>query len=149
MPLLLWFFRQSLAAELNNKYKMKKYFFILLFLAIIVSGFFIISENSQAYTQKEQAGFIQQTAEGTGLQQTEFTGIVATVINIVLGLVGAVFVAFIIRGGVEWITSAGNPEKVSHAKKIIIYAVIGLIIVASAYTISYFVATALEQTPTT
>jgi hypothetical protein len=124
---------------------MKKHFFILLLLTILICGFFVIAQNGQAYTQKDQAGFIQQTNEKTGLTQADFAGIIATVINVILGVVGALFVALIVYGGVDWIISGGNPEKVGKAKKIITRAILGLLIVASAYTISYFISSAFEQ----
>jgi putative flippase GtrA len=119
---------------------------LLIILILLVFGSFLFSvPNSFAYTQKDQTTFTQQTAAGTGLSQAEFAGIVAMVINIALGITGAIFVSLIVYGGVEWITSGGNPDKVGKAKKIIKFAVIGLIITAGAYTIAYFISSALEQ----
>lgn len=52
-------------------------------------------------------------------------------------LVGAALLAllFLIWGGIEWITSAGNKEKLQAAQKKIIYASIGLVISLSAFFI--------------
>ncbi|MBQ7202034.1 hypothetical protein IJS18_01430 [Candidatus Saccharibacteria bacterium] len=52
---------------------------------------------------------------------------------------GIVAVIFIIVGGVGYMTSAGDPSKLQKAKKTILYAVIGLIIVALSAVIINFV----------
>lgn len=46
-----------------------------------------------------------------------------------LGLVGGLTILFLIIGGVQYITSAGNTARAEAAKKTITYAIIGLIIV--------------------
>ena len=56
-----------------------------------------------------------------------------------LYFLGALCVAFIIYGGFLWALAAGAQEKISKAKSMIIYALIGLIIVLSAWSIGYFV----------
>jgi predicted small integral membrane protein len=59
--------------------------------------------------------------------------------NIVALATGVAAIIFIILGGITMITSAGNPEAVANARKRIFYAVIGLVIVALAWTIVAFV----------
>jgi len=46
---------------------------------------------------------------------------------------------FLIWGGIGWITSGGNKDKIQLARKRIIYAVIGLLITISAFFIVNFV----------
>lgn len=65
------------------------------------------------------------------------------IINGLLGIVGAVAVWFLIVGGSQYITSAGNPEQVAKAKNTIMYAIIGLIVVILALAIVNFVITSL------
>lgn len=69
---------------------------------------------------------------------------VANVINLVYLWVGIIAVAVIIYGGITYIMSAGSPEKVSQAKKIIFYALIGLVITLLAFAITNFILRALE-----
>lgn len=69
---------------------------------------------------------------------------VANVINLVYLWVGIIAVAVIIYGGITYIMSAGSPEKVSQAKKIILYALIGLVITLLAFAITNFILRALE-----
>ncbi|MBI2592190.1 hypothetical protein HYW36_01815 [Candidatus Saccharibacteria bacterium] len=64
---------------------------------------------------------------------------VANIINLLSVVIGIVAVIMIMIGGFKYITSAGNQESVKTAKSAIIYALIGLIIVALAQVIVRFV----------
>jgi len=72
-------------------------------------------------------------AEGTA------NNLIADVINIFSLVVGVVSVIMIIIGGFQYITSAGDSNKVGTAKNTILYAIIGLVIVALAQFIVQFV----------
>jgi len=61
------------------------------------------------------------------------------IINVALSVVGALFLALMLYGGFLWMTAAGDGGKVDKAKEIIRAAIIGIIIVVSAYVITYFV----------
>jgi hypothetical protein len=61
------------------------------------------------------------------------------VINVFSWLVGGISVIMIIYGGFRYVTSGGNDASVSGAKNTIIYALIGLVIVALAQVIVHFV----------
>ena len=74
----------------------------------------------------------------------DFVSVVVQVSVIVLGIVGSIALLMFIYGGVMFLISSGNSEKVTQAKQIIIGAVIGLVIVFASYTIIQFVFTALE-----
>lgn len=65
--------------------------------------------------------------------------IIKTAINIFSAVVGIVSVIMIIFGGFKYITSGGESSNVSGAKNTIIYAVIGLVVVAFAQFIVQFV----------
>lgn len=56
-------------------------------------------------------------------------------INFLLGLVGAVALLFIVFNGFRYAMSRGEDAQISQAKKGIMYAVIGLIVILAAYTI--------------
>lgn len=66
-------------------------------------------------------------------------GIMTTVINIFSLVVGVVSVIMIIIGGLKYITSGGDSGNVTGAKNTILYAIIGLVIVALAQIIVRFV----------
>jgi hypothetical protein len=65
--------------------------------------------------------------------------VMRTIINIFSVIVGFIAVIMIIIGGVRYITSGGDSGNISAAKNTIIYAVIGLIIVALAQVLVHFV----------
>lgn len=65
--------------------------------------------------------------------------IITTVINIVSIIVGIVAVIMIIIAGFQYITSGGDSGKVSSAKNTILYAIVGLVVVALAQIIVKFV----------
>jgi hypothetical protein len=66
-------------------------------------------------------------------------GLAKTVVNIFSIVVGAVAVIMIIYGGFRYITSGGDSNAVGSAKNTLIYAIVGLIIVALAQVIVHFV----------
>lgn len=68
---------------------------------------------------------------------------VGTIVGIALSFVGVLFLILIIYAGIMWMTAAGNDQQVAKAKEIIIAAVIGLVIVLSAYGITMFIGTQL------
>lgn len=79
-------------------------------------------------------------AEGTGLSKAvDIRIIIAQIIRIALGFLGIIAVGLIIYAGWLWLTSAGNEEKIERAKKILQNAVIGLIIILSAFAIASFI----------
>lgn len=75
----------------------------------------------------------------SGAAERTITGILETVINLFSLVVGVVSVIMIIVGGLKYITSGGDSGNVSGAKNTILYAVIGLVVVALAQFIVRFV----------
>ena len=71
--------------------------------------------------------------------KSDLNGIITTAINVFSIIVGVVAVIMIIVGGFRYIASGGKAESVSGAKNTILYAIIGLIIVALAQIIVRFV----------
>lgn len=91
---------------------------------------------SGAQTLTVAAGTQQCSEQDSGLQ-----GIIKTVVNILSIIVGVVAVIMIIVGGFRYITSGGSAEGITAAKNTILYALIGLVIVALAQIIVRFVLT--------
>ena len=65
------------------------------------------------------------------------------IVNLFSLVIGIVAIIMIIYGGFRYITSGGASERVGNAKNTLIYAIVGLIIVALAQVIVHFV---LNQT---
>lgn len=65
--------------------------------------------------------------------------LIKLVINVFSLVVGIVAVIMIIYGGLKYITSGGEGSNISAAKNTILYAIIGLVVVALAQIIVRFV----------
>ncbi|HSD56460.1 MAG TPA: pilin [Candidatus Saccharimonadales bacterium] len=84
-------------------------------------------------------------ATGAGCNSTVTEGssnlnnVITDIVNIFSVIVGIVSVIMIIYGGFRYVTSGGDSGNVSSAKNTIIYAVIGLVVVALAQFIVQFV----------
>ena len=67
--------------------------------------------------------------------ETDFRTLVLTIISYFLGFLGLLATIMVIYGGMQYVTSAGNDEAVGKAKKIILYAVIGIIVILLSFVI--------------
>jgi hypothetical protein len=59
--------------------------------------------------------------------------LIGQIINSVLGVVGSIALLMFVYGGITWMTSSGNSEKVKKGRDIIVWSAIGLVVVFSAY----------------
>lgn len=71
---------------------------------------------------------------GSGLN-----GVITAVLNILSTVIGVAAVVMIILAGFKYITSGGDASGVKSAKDSLLYAIIGLVVVAMAQTIVRFV----------
>lgn len=95
---------------------------------------------------------LAQTAEcpgalGTFLCTSSLQKLITSISNIILLLVGVVAVLFLIIGGFQYISSAGNPETIQKAKTTILYAIIGILVTLIAYAAVNFVIGQMMPTP--
>ena len=84
-------------------------------------------------------------AHGTGLSRQDPRVMIGQIIKTALGLLGMIAIVLVIFAGFKWMTAAGKEESVTAAKDILTAAVIGLVIILSAYTITNFVVGAIGQ----
>lgn len=61
--------------------------------------------------------------------------IIVPAINALISLAGIAVLFYLIWGGYNWMTSGGDPQKVSAARARITHALIGLAIIASIWAI--------------
>jgi hypothetical protein len=85
---------------------------------------------------------------GTGVDDSAITKLAKSIITTFSIVVGAASVIMIIYGGFRYIISGGESGRVGAAKTSLIYAVIGLIIVALAQLIIHFVLNQANQVGT-
>ena len=80
----------------------------------------------------------------------DVSSLVKKIIQILSVVAGIIAVIMIIVAGMKYITSGGDPNKVTAAKKALIYALIGLVIVALAqFMVKYVLSTAVKSTTQT
>jgi len=119
----------------------------LLFSPILLSG-----SASAAGLQESVNKNLKGVGDAAGFKTSEDAGLPATVgkvINVILSVLGVLFVVLMIYGGVLWMTSFGNEQKVSRAKNLIIDSTIGLAIILLAYALSSFIVKELMKATTT
>lgn len=108
----------------------------------LAAGFFtypflVWAQLAQGQQSVEQAA----AAAGAG---TDLVTVIGRIIYVFLGILGVVLLGLLLYAGFLWMTSAGNPEKIDQAKKIIRNAIIGLIIIVSSWAITAFIMNALS-----
>lgn len=64
---------------------------------------------------------------------------IRSVIKVIAGLAGLIATGFFVVGGLGYITSSGNPEKLEKSKQTLIWSAVGLAIVIAAFVISNIV----------
>lgn len=101
--------------------------------------------RKQATATREGAGYAEIPAGESGFLQAR----VGAIIKAALGLLGTVFLGFLVYAGYLWMTAGGNEEEVTKAKKLITQAIIGLAIVLAAYAITAFVVRGLVNATVT
>lgn len=120
-----------------------------IFISIIIFSFLVTANQAKALTsieglnQTAQKGYFNNDskadiAANSGLM-VNIPSTVGSVIGTILSLLGVAFMSLIIYGGFIWMFARGNDQAVVKAKGIIETAIIGLVIVLSAYAITVFV----------
>jgi len=115
---------------------------ILSFAIILTVSLILISQTASAQLLNKTEGLttMTDTVAGTaGMGNVSVGYLAAKVIQVVLGLLAIIFLVLMIIAGFDWMTAAGNDEKVKKSTATIKTAIIGLIIVLGAYAITYFV----------
>ena len=125
-----------------------------LFIAVVFSSSLIIFSfaNSTAIAQGTDEVIQEGLCAGANLQLSDgncaakdesgiekINKVVRGVVNTLSLIVGIVAVIMIIIGGLRYITSGGASDKVSGAKDTIVFAIVGLVVVALAQVIVRFV----------
>ena len=98
-----------------------------------------LGTNACTGTNGQLSGTNTQGCGSTGV--STFEKYVKFALNLLSIIVGIAAVVMIIIAGLRYVTSGGKDESVKGAKNTILYAIIGLVIVALAQIIVHFVLT--------
>jgi cytochrome bd-type quinol oxidase subunit 2 len=115
---------------------MKKYQKNLIIFLCLIVGLFIFYQVASASI----FGGLESARKTAGFsEETSFEKRIGSLISIVLGFVGVIFLGLTFYGGFIWMAARGNEQEIEKAKRLIESAIIGLAIVFAAYAITYFV----------
>ncbi len=85
------------------------------------------------------AGLTPEFGAQAGLGTTDIRLTIARIIRAILGFLGVLALIIILYGGFVYMTSGGNEEKIAKAKKILVNAVIGLLIILASFGLTQFI----------
>ena len=118
----------------------KKQALIIVFL--IAMGFVGLSAALPARADESlissQVGFNEAGSVYGNTQPQDIRITIARIINVILGLLGIIFVVLTIVAGFQYMTAAGHEEKAKKALGLIKNAVIGLVIILMSWMITRF-----------
>lgn len=118
---------------------MKRFFLkiaVLLTLITPLSGLAVLgAQPVYADAKTDACNAITNNTGCTSSSGASINKIIAAIINIFSFIVGVTAVIMIIIAGMKYVTSNGDSNSISSAKSTLIYAIVGLIIVAAAQSI--------------
>jgi hypothetical protein len=116
------------------KKTIKQFSFILVLTAMLTLPFLALAQisNSSITNRLEKTG---SSAGFSSADETSLARTIGGIVNTALSFLGIIFVILIILGGYQWMTAGGNEDQVSQAKSRIKNAIIGLVLVISAFAI--------------
>ena len=133
-----------------------------LFIFIGVFGIiFLFSQNVSAkLTDLIPIKGTEGTTTGTGADKAtrpsavpkgfaSVQNVVTLIFNTIITISGVIFLIMLLIGGIQYLTGAGNEEATGKAKKMMIDAIVGLIIVLASWAIGTWILGRLGGTATT
>jgi hypothetical protein len=97
-----------------------------------------VSAATPTLTDVTDGGSAGTEYRGQGQPTTLFDGtdaIIPRIINVMLFIVGILAVIMLIYGGIRYVISGGQNERVTSAKNTILYAIVGLIVAILGYAV--------------
>jgi cysteine-rich repeat protein len=110
---------------------------------MLIAAFVI--PHAHVLAQSAATDGLTDVGDATGLGAEDPRIIVAKVIRTVLGFLGVIAVVIVMYAGFVYMTAAGNEEKVAQAKRTLLSAGIGLLLILFSFAISSFVISALTN----
>lgn len=121
----------------------KSVFLTLLFVIISILFYSPIQNVYAQDAGDAVCSTLQDASNNSGCDEAStgitFKSVVTSILKLLSFAAGMLAVIMVIYAGVQFITSQGDPGKVSSARHTTMYAIIGLIIVVMAQTIIFFV----------
>jgi hypothetical protein len=136
-----------------------KYFLAILVFGLSLSSMLIAQPVGAAWSSSDETDptlkGLTETAENVPLYKSDvqenatvrtmLLDRVGGLVGLILSFVGVIFLVLTVYAGIMWMTAQGNSAKVEKAKDLLINAVIGLVIVSAAYSLTIFVGNQLVK----
>lgn len=100
---------------------------------VFKEGACAVSASGGSGKDKKDPGFVQ--LDNPLNLSTDVKYIIGTVIKGALGVMGALVLLMVVKGGSTWILAAGNPEKVKEGSQTILWALLGAVLTVASYII--------------
>ena len=109
------------------------------FLLFILGAVFFVGGNL-AWAQDADVGINYAANVGLpGAGDKDVRVFMVEIIRYFIGFLGIIAVIMVMYAGFLWMTSNGEPDKITRAKRTLINSIIGLIIIISAFAIVTFI----------
>lgn len=110
-------------------------------LAMLVVGLSLVIMGGAAFAVSSTDACSQVVNPGTTICNTggvDAKTVAKNITNVLFWLVGVAAVVVIIYSGINFITASGDPSKITRAKTMLTYAIVGLVVALSTYAIVNF-----------
>jgi hypothetical protein len=124
--------------HMKTKTIFKSLLFSLFALSFFITPFFVHAEAYKGLGDQGAAQSLVDSADAADAG-TDLPTMIGAIIGVVLGVLGIILVFFLVQAGIMYMTAGGDSAKVDKAKKLITNAIVGMVIVVMAYSISTFV----------
>jgi hypothetical protein len=127
--------------------KISKHLIAFAIIALLVAPIFVAPVFAQSGGDTYGVEVVNTGLGGSlGASDQDPRAIVGRFITLALGFLGLIAVGIILIGGFKWMTSGGNEEKTTEAKKLLGAGVIGLIIVLASWGLASWLITNVSGT---
>ncbi|PKM91168.1 hypothetical protein CVU82_03915 [Candidatus Falkowbacteria bacterium HGW-Falkowbacteria-1] len=123
-----------------KNHKNVKFIIPLLFLfCFFVQNVFASGNLSSAFKPSKVGWSASKMGFNVSANTQSVEGVVGIVISAILSFLGIIFLAYVIYGGVLWMTASGNDQQVEKAQRIIKHATVGVLVVLISYGLSWLI----------
>jgi len=123
--------------------KFRKILLVIIFLVPTV--LFASPDSTHAGSLESTVTNQMEATSGRSEKTVKPQVFIARIIQVVLGLVGTVFLVLLLMSGYWLATSRGRSEQIKKARKTALRAVVGLIIILLSYSVTLFVTEGAQQ----
>lgn len=107
--------------------------------SVLISNFIFATVFANKVLAQDNFGINDLGDAGVNLGSRTIQETIGGIINVFLGFLGILATLLLLYGGYLWMTSRGNSDRIERAKMLIASALIGLVIIVSAYALARFI----------